>query len=62
MKLFGSLVRLNGEASLEQELNRYGIEWTILEKDLPANKLLAALPGWRQAYTDDKTTIFVRER
>jgi len=30
-------------------------------KEQPANKLLATLPGWRKAYSDDKTTIFVRQ-
>ena len=62
IKLYANLVLLHGKVSLEQEFDRYGIEWTLLEKDMPANKLLAELPGWRQAYTDDKTTIFVRER
>jgi hypothetical protein len=29
---------------------------------MPANKLLAHLPGWRLAYSDDEATIFVRNR
>lgn len=62
IKLYSSLVRLDGKASLEEEFDRYGIDWTLLENEMPANKLLAALPGWRRAYRDDKTTIFVRER
>jgi hypothetical protein len=61
IKLYAELVVLHGKVSLAKEFDRYGIEWTLLEKDMPANKLLALLPGWRQAYTDDKTTIFVRE-
>ena len=55
-------MRLGGKVSLEKEFDRYGIEWTLLENDVPANKLLDELPGWRRAYTDDRTTIFVRER
>jgi hypothetical protein len=62
IKLYSNLVRLGGKESLEKEFDRYGIEWTLLENDVPANKLLAELPGWRRAYTDDRTTIFVRER
>ena len=47
---------------LETTLMRWDIRWTLLLKDQPANKLLATLPGWRRAYADDKTVIFVRER
>jgi hypothetical protein len=62
IKAYGELVSLRGTLSLAEMLDRNDIEWTLLDKDLPANKLLAELPGWRQAYTDDQTTIFVRER
>ena len=62
IKRYAEAVNLRGEASLEQVLDRYGIEWTFLPKDQPANKLLARLPGWHQAFTDDSTTIFVRDR
>lgn len=61
LKLYNDLVTLRGTESLAKELDRYRIDWTLLEKTMPANKLLAELPGWRQAYTDDQTTIFVRE-
>ena len=46
---------------LQKTLAKYDIAWTLLLKEQPANKLLATLPGWRQAYADDKTVIFVRE-
>lgn len=62
IKLYSNLVRLGGKESLVREFDRYGIDWTLLENDAPANKLLDALPGWRRAYMDDRTTIFVRER
>ena len=47
---------------LETILDEYKVEWTFLSKDMPANKLLARLPGWRRAYSDDEATIFVRDR
>ena len=47
---------------LETILDEFKIEWTFLSKDMPANKLLARLPGWRLAYSDDEATIFVRDR
>jgi hypothetical protein len=46
---------------LQKTLEKYKIDWTLLLKDQAANKLLATLPGWRRAYADDKTVIFVRE-
>ena len=55
-------MNLRGEEPLEQLLDRYRIEWTLFPKDQPANKLLARLPGWREVFADDSTTIFVRER
>jgi len=50
------------DGSFEAMLERWHIDWTMLMKDAPANKLLARLPGWHQAYTDDQATIFVRDR
>jgi hypothetical protein len=60
IKRFADVVNLRGEESLEQLLERHAIEWTLLPKNQPANKLLARLPGWRQAYADEASTIFVR--
>jgi hypothetical protein len=53
-------LRGNDPAVLQKTLAKYDIAWTLLLKGQPANKLLATLPGWRQAYSDDTTTIFVR--
>ncbi len=47
---------------LQKALEKYRIDWTLLLKEQPANKLLATLPGWRRAYADDQAVIFVRER
>ena len=50
------------DGSFEALLERWHIDWTLLAKDAPANKLLARLPGWHQAYSDEQATIFVRDR
>lgn len=55
-------LRGNDPEVLQKTLDKYGIDWTLLLKEQPANKLLATLPGWHQAYSDDKSTIFVREK
>ena len=63
IKRYVEAANLRGEdGSFEALLERWHIDWTLLMKDTPANKLLARLPGWRQAYSDDQATIFVRDR
>jgi hypothetical protein len=62
IKIYSHLTGLRGEESLEQTLDYYKIDWTLLDKDWAANKLLAHLPGWHKAYADDQTMIFVRDR
>ena len=62
IQLYAHLTGVRGEESLEQTLDYYKIDWTLLDKGWPVNKLLARLPGWHQAYTDEQTTIFVRDR
>jgi hypothetical protein len=64
IKKYVDAVHLRGDDPevLQKTLDKYSIDWTLLLKNQPANKLLATLPGWRQAYSDDKTTIFVREK
>ena len=59
---YSHLTGARGSESLEKTLGEYKIEWTLLDKDWPANKLLEQLPGWRQAYSDEQVTIFVRAR
>ena len=63
IKAYVDAVHLRGKdpAVLQNTLERYKIDWTLLMKDQPANKMLAVLPGWRRAYIDDKAVIFVRE-
>ena len=62
IKRYSEAVNLRGDTKLEDMLGRYKVEWTFLTKDAAANRLLARLPGWRQAFSDDQATIFVREK
>jgi hypothetical protein len=62
LKRYVEALNVRGDEPLEQLLDRYQIDWTFLAKDRPANKLLARLPGWRRAYSDDTATIFMRDR
>jgi hypothetical protein len=60
LKRYFEAVKLRSDEPLEHLLDRHGIEWTLLQNGLPANKLLARLPAWRLAFKDDTATIFVR--
>jgi hypothetical protein len=62
IKRYAEAVNLRGEEPFEKVLERWHIDWTLLAMDAPANKLLARLPGWHQAYSDEQATIFVRDR
>lgn len=62
IKRYADAINLRGEEPLESLLDQYKVNWTLLARDLPANKLLAHLPGWHRAYSDDQATIFVRDR
>ncbi len=62
IKRYVHAVSLRDEEPFEALLDRWAIDWTLLPKDQPANRLLARLPGWRQAYSDAAAVIFVREK
>ena len=62
IRRYSETVSLRSGEPLDEVLDRYRIDWTLLPPDLPANKLLARLPGWRQAYADEAAVIFVRAR
>ena len=62
IKHYVQAVNLGGEEPFDAVLDRYAIDWTLLPKDQAANQLLARLPGWRRAYSDEAATIFVREK
>ena len=62
IKRYADAVSLHSQEPLEQFLDHYKIEWTFLQKDQAANRLLEHLPGWRRDYGDDVATIFVRRK
>ena len=64
IKEYVEAIHLGGDTPglLERTLSRWDIRWTLMLKEEPANKLLARLPGWRQAYADDRAMIFLRDR
>jgi hypothetical protein len=62
IKTFAESVALIGKQPLEELLDRWQVDWTLLAAGAPANRLLAHLPGWRQAYRDDDAVIFVRTK
>ncbi len=53
---------MKDDQPLEQTLDEFRIDWTLLLKDQPANAVLAHLPNWKRAYSDDTATIYVRQR
>ena len=62
VRRYADTIGLRGGEPLEQLLQRNRIDWTFMPPDQPANRLLARLPGWRQAYADEAAVIYVRER
>jgi len=62
IKRYTQTTNLRGKEPLDEVLESYRIDWTLLPPGHPANKFLSHLPGWRQAYSDEQATIFVRER
>ena len=63
IKRYVEIVQLRGSARpLEATLDEFRIDWTLLQKDQAANKILAHLPNWKRVYSDDTATIFVRQR
>ncbi len=41
-------------------LNKYGISFCVLSRDSPMIVVLRLLPGWKEAYSDNVSAIFVR--
>jgi hypothetical protein len=61
LQRFGDAVSLRGDGGLESLLDAHGVQWTLLQRDRPANRLLARLPNWRRAYEDETASVFVRQ-
>ena len=62
IKRYVEIVNGREARPLEETLDEFHIDWTLLQKDLAANKILALLPNWKRVYGDDTATIFVRQR
>ncbi len=46
---------------LPELLDRYNVNWTLLEPSVPAVSLLDHLPGWRRIYSDRYAVIYRRK-
>jgi hypothetical protein len=62
IKRYVDIVNLRADKPLQETLDEFAIEWTLLQKKQPANHVLAQLPGWKRVYSDDTATIYVRQR
>ncbi len=62
IKRYVDIVNARGARPLEETLEEFRIDWTLLQKDQAANKILAHLPNWKRVYSDDTAIIFVRQR
>jgi hypothetical protein len=62
IKRYVAIVNLKDQRPLEETLDEFHIDWTLLQKSQPANAVLAHLPNWKRVYGDDTATIFVRQR
>jgi len=62
IKRYVEIVNARGARPLEETLDEFRIDWTLLQKDQAANQVLAHLPNWKRVYSDDTATIFVRQR
>ena len=62
VKRYVNIVELRDKRPLEETLDEFNIDWTLLLKDQSANKVLDHLPNWKRVYADDTAIIFVRQR
>ncbi len=62
IKRYVDIVNARGPRPLEETLDEFRIDWTLLQKNQPANNILVHLPNWKRVYSDDTATIFVRQR
>lgn len=61
LQRFGDAVSLRRHGALESLLDAHGVQWTLMQREQPANRLLARLPAWQLAYEDETATVFVRK-
>lgn len=62
IKRYVDIVNAREARPLEETLDEFHIDWTLLQKDQAANKVLAHLPNWKRVYGDDTAIIYVRQR
>ncbi len=62
IKRYVDIVNARGTRPLEETLDEFRIDWTLLQKNQAANNVLAHLPNWKRVYGDDIATVFVRQR
>ena len=55
---FGKWARLQTDPNTL--LNKYGISFCLLSRDSPMIVVMRLLPGWKEAYSDNVSAIFVR--
>ena len=60
LKQYVEAMELRKPDSLEKLLDKYGIEWTLLEPENSAVALLDHLPQWRRLHTDKTAVVHVR--
>jgi hypothetical protein len=53
---------IQGQSDPNLLLDRYQINFCLLKRDSKMENLLPMLHGWRLAYSDDNSLIFIRSR
>jgi hypothetical protein len=41
-------------------LDKYRIDYCLLNRDSPISRVMQLLPGWKSVYSDDMSVVFVR--
>lgn len=60
LKEFVEALLLTKSTGLENLLDKYKIEWTLLSPGSPAVALLDHLPEWHRLYADNVAVVHVR--
>jgi hypothetical protein len=55
---FGAWAMLQADPAIL--LDKYGVDFCLLAKDAPMAHVMPYLPGWKKAYSDELSVIFVR--
>jgi hypothetical protein len=60
MKEYLGVYRRPHTGDLVRLLDKYKVNWTLLETKAPAVAVLDQLPGWRRLHSDDTAVVHVR--